>query len=496
MEKVKNNWQKIDFIIAGLLIFIALLLRLYKINIPLADLHSWRQADTAAVARNFIKDGIDLFHPRFDDLSPNQSILGLENPNGYRMVEFPIYNAIIAILTKNFPFFPLEIWGRLTTIFFSLIVLISIYYLSLKFVNRITAFFSSFVFSIFPFFVFFSRVILPEMSAVSFAFLAIIFLYHSLRLEPSNKKSSRVKINYYLFFTSTLFFSLSLLIKPTVIFYGIVLIYLFFNNFKFNLIKNPYFYVYFFLSFLPLTLWRFYIQQYPEGVPPSSWLITSVNTAEGVKNIFFKPAFFRWIFFERINNLILGGYLTFFLILGILTKPKNFFLHTIILAGFLYLFVFQGGNVQHEYYQTIILPSLAFGVGLGINTLITYHRFFLPTWIIFPIIIILFSLSFFFSYYKVKDFYYYPPELPQIARIINDLTQPTDKIITDRLGDTTLLYLADRKGAPSIYKDPEELKKIGYSYLVTFDKIKTDKFKKEKKYQIIFENEYFALFKL
>ena len=33
--------------------------RTYKIHNPIADWHSWRQADTAAVSRNFIKDGFN-----------------------------------------------------------------------------------------------------------------------------------------------------------------------------------------------------------------------------------------------------------------------------------------------------------------------------------------------------------------------------------------------------------------------------------------------------
>ena len=37
--------------------------RLYKINNPIADWHSWRQADTSAVTRNYVKYGINLFFP-------------------------------------------------------------------------------------------------------------------------------------------------------------------------------------------------------------------------------------------------------------------------------------------------------------------------------------------------------------------------------------------------------------------------------------------------
>ena len=91
--------KKLDYFILSLILIIALLFRLYKINIPLADFHSWRQVDTAAVSRNFVKNGIDLFHPVYDDLSNVQS--GIDNPLGYRMVEFPIYNAIITVIMMS-----------------------------------------------------------------------------------------------------------------------------------------------------------------------------------------------------------------------------------------------------------------------------------------------------------------------------------------------------------------------------------------------------------
>lgn len=499
MKKTKNQWLKIDFLILGIILLLAFILRLYKINIPLADLHSWRQADTAAVARNFVKDGIDLLHPRFDDLSPNQSAFGLENPKGWRMVEFPIYNAIFAYLYKNFPQLSLIVWGRLTSIFFSLILIFIIYYLVLKEVSRVAAIFSAFTYSVFPFFVFFSRVILPETTALSFSFLSILFLYLTFKQENIIEKKrvkKGIKINYFLYFLAILSASCSLLIKPTVIFYLLPQLVIFISFFQTKTFKKPIFYFYFIIVFLPFFLWRQYIKNYPEGIPPSDWLFTSVNTAEGLKNIFFKPAFFRWIFFERINNLILGGYLTFFVLLGILTKKENFLIPSIILSAFLYLFTFQGGNVQHEYYQTIILPAVAIAVGLGVETLLNKKDVFISPLITIPVTLVIFALSFFFSYYKVKDFYYYPPELPQIASIVNELTNPEDKIITDRSGDTTLLFLSERKGAPSIYKDPLELKKIGYRYLVTTNKETIEKLKSEKKFQIIFENNYFALFKL
>ena len=75
------------------IILVAFLVRLYRIDNPIADWHSFRQADTASVTREYIENSIDLLRPRYHDLSNIQS--GFDNPMGYRMVEFPFINGLI-----------------------------------------------------------------------------------------------------------------------------------------------------------------------------------------------------------------------------------------------------------------------------------------------------------------------------------------------------------------------------------------------------------------
>ena len=103
-----------------LLIFLAaFLVRLYKIDNPIADWHSWRQADTAAVTRNFINIEFNPFMPRYDDLSNIQT--GYDNPMGYRFVEFPVYNTFsYFLITSTNGLFTIEIWQRLGSIVASL----------------------------------------------------------------------------------------------------------------------------------------------------------------------------------------------------------------------------------------------------------------------------------------------------------------------------------------------------------------------------------------
>ena len=450
MKKFFNKKTLVLFII----LLLATAVRIYKINSPLADKYSWRQADTASVAKNLVKD-FNLLYPKYHDLSNIPS--GKENPKGWRMVEFPLYNAIFAYLYKLNPSLPIEVYGRIVSIFFTLLSISILYYLLLKEVSLYAAFIGGLTYALLPFIVFFTRVVLPEPTAVSLAMISIFFAYLF-----SKEKHGKLTVYFY-YFLSLFFFSLSLLVKPTTIFFGIIIAYLFLKRYNFFAVAKLQFWGFFLLASIPFLLWRLHISAYPEGIPAFQWLTTSVNTSEGLKSIFFKPAFFRWIFFERINNLILGGYLTFFLLYGII-KNKNGLFISFLLSSLAYLFTFQGGNVQHEYYQTLIFPTIAVFVGIGAEKLKQELKF-KP--IAYSIFFLIFVFSFYFSFYKVKEYYRTPPDLINYASIIKTFTKPKDLIITDTMGDTTLLYLSERKGSPAPYKNLKEFAKKDYKYFIT-----------------------------
>lgn len=481
------RWQRIDFIILFLIIILAFALRLYKINSPLADWHSWRQVDTAAVARTFTRDGFDLLHPRYEDLGNVQS--GKYNPEGYRMVEFPLYNATFGALYKAVPILPLEVYGRLISILFSLDVIASIYYLVLNEEGRIGALFASLTFSVMPFFVYYSRVILPEMTSLGLIFISISLLYKWHHQKTLSKAS------IILFLVSILCAAASLLVKPTTIFFFLPLFYIFFKKWHFVLIKKPGLYIYFALSLLPLLGWRMWILNFPEGIPVSAWLITTVNTYQGPQNIFFKPAFFRWIFYERISQLISGGYLFCLTFIGALKKPKKSLLLILIgLSSIAYLLVFQGGNVQHDYYQTLILPAMAIFTGLGASVLIGEKKIFMNQFISICAVIAIIAASAFFSFYQIKGYYNVDGNLVNIAKIIDTITEPDSILITDRDGDTTLLYLTDRRGYPSQSEEVPAMKDRGAQYYVTLKRETADKLRPD--YKLVFESDQVFIFRL
>src|SRR3990172_4967184 len=108
----------------ALVVLMGFVVRLYKIDSPIADWHSWRQADTAAVTRNFVKEGFKPLYPKFDDMS-GISEHPIPNPNRFRFVEFPIYN--IATLPLYLFFGIADKYSRLVSVLFSIGSIVFLY---------------------------------------------------------------------------------------------------------------------------------------------------------------------------------------------------------------------------------------------------------------------------------------------------------------------------------------------------------------------------------
>ncbi|MBP6993670.1 glycosyltransferase family 39 protein [Candidatus Woesebacteria bacterium] len=470
-----------DLIILGCILLIALAFRSYKLTSPLIEFHSWRQADTAAVARNYARDGINLLLPKYDDVSPLQT--GVDNPNGYRMVEFPLYNAVVAVFYRLVPALNITIWGRLISLLESLVIISCVYAIAKREMNRLAAGVASLVFAIMPFFVFYTRAILPETMATMLVMISVYAVYTKQSWQRS--------------LLSLVAFSLAVLVKPTTIFYGLAIAYLLLRTQPLK-VKNISLRIgAIALALIPLGLWRWYIQGYPEGIPASAWLITSVSTGGAMYSIFFRPAFFRWIFYERLDILILGSYNLVLFINGLLARTKTLLPLALLASSGAYVFTFQGGNVQHEYYQILILPTVALFVGFGAAQLVkvAHNRTYkIAAYVIIGCAI---AAGWFISWDKVHHYYYSLSDIPQFAKIVQTFTKPTDRIVVDTAGDTTALYAFDRKGSPGIYSKVEVMKEKGYGYVFTYNHTTADSLQKDDPtIKRIFENDRFILFKL
>lgn len=437
-------------------------IRLYRFNNPVADWHSWRQADTSSVSRNFVKYGFDLLHPRMNNISNVQS--GLENPHGYFFAEFPLYNAEQAGLSVLFGHLTIEEWGRLVTIFMSLLSATFLYFLGKRYGNSFVGLISAAFFVFVPYSIYYSRVILPDPSMVMATLGAILFLDLSLQ-SPTRKR-------YFSWLLLSLVLSaLALLFKPYAIFFLFpTMLYQVFKKYSWKLLLRIDVWVYAILAVIPLGLWRLWMTHYPEGIPANAWLFN-----EG--NIRFTGAYFYWLFAQRISTLILGYWGIAIVFLGLLwTRKKNFgFFVSFLFGSLLYFVVIARGNVQHDYYQILIVPTLALFFGLGADLIFQLSKNYTNKWAgaLLLLICSLFMLS--FGWYNVR--YYFDinnPAIVEAGQAVNRLTPKNAKVLAPLDGDSSFLYQTNRQGWASFEQPLPKLIQMGADYMVLVHPTKND----------------------
>ena len=442
--------KKIEVLLLAAILLLAFAVRLYKINRPIADWHSWRQADTAAVSRNFIKEGFNPFIPNYDDMSSQAN--GLDNPNRYRFVEFPIYNTIVAGVWSISGV--KETYARLTTVVISLISILLLYFLVKHFSGTQIALLSAFFFAFLPYNIFYSSAVLPGPLMV----LGILGLYLTFVKWLDSQKLS-------LFILSIFFANLAILTWPIAIFFFLPVLYLAYDKFGISLLKNYKLWLFALLSLLPFALWRIWMTQFPQGIPNWQFLLN-----EG--NIRFKGAFFRWMIAERMGKLILtvGGFSLF--ILGILKKPQHekMFYWSWIVSCVIYFIVFASGNVRHDYYQVPFIPIAAIFMAIGTITLFTLPAQSFSKIMSYPVAIILIILTFAFGAYEIRGFYWInKPQIVEAGKAADQLLPKDATVVAPYNGDAAFLYQTNRRGYPIVDRPLEKFIDQGTKYLVSVD---------------------------
>lgn len=473
--------KKIEIYILAFLLLCGFLVRLYRFDGPIADWHSWRQADTSAVSRNFVNDGFDLLHPKFDDLSNVAS--GLDNPEGYRFVEFPIYNVFQAGFFKTIGILTLEQWGRLVSILSSLVSAIFLYLIFSNRGKNTLGLLATFFFLFTPYSIYYSRTILPDPMGTA-ALLGAIYFF---QLWINKAKYSIFSLQFII---SLVLMSSAILIRPYSLFFVLPIVYLAYEKFGFEMFKKWQLWFYAALSIVPFGLWRIWMQNFPQGIPQSSWLLNG----NGIR---FRPAFFRWIFYERLTKLISGylGALILVAAVATLRKHKDWLFYTSFAASSIfYITIFATGNVQHDYYQNLIIPTVSIFFALG--TLFLYKYKYKQIEIGKAILIVsLFSL-FVLGWGQIKDYFNINnPSIIAAGAAVDKLTPRDAKVIANYNGDTSFLYQTKRKGWASFSKSVPQLINMGADYLV-FVNPTSDEINFGKPYKIVEQTEKYIIFKL
>jgi 4-amino-4-deoxy-L-arabinose transferase-like glycosyltransferase len=349
------------------------------------------------------------------------------------MVEFPLYQSVAFGLSALAPSVPIEMWLRLVTIFCSVATFVLVGLLVSFYADKVTGLVAMAWGAVLPYNIYYGRSILPDPSMV---FLSVASLW-AIHIYSTNKGRER----WIWLVVGGCLSALALLVKPMAGFLLLPVVYLFLRNIKWHWQWVLGGVVYAVLSLVPFLWWRSWITNFPEGIPVYLWLFN-----EG--NIRFKGAWFYWLFARRLGELILGYWGTVLVILGMVTKPQKgegAFFRWWLLGALAYFIVIARGNVQHDYYQILVIPVVIIYLAKGCVFLWRSHDQFGFWGKGGMLVTSLFLLS--FSWYTIRTYYWVnKAEIVEAGKFADSVLPKDAKVIAPYSGDTTFLYQTNRQG--------------------------------------------------
>src|SRR5205809_5690451 len=402
---------------------LAVAARLILIDQPYIDRWSWRQSDVASIARNFEENGFHFTHPQIDWAG---------DAPGYVGTEFPILPFVAAICYK---FAGVHEWiGRLQAVIFFAASLPFFFLLVREIFGDTEAIWATFFYSFAPLNVFAGRSFMPDVPSLS---LALIGLYFFLRWIDSEKSTS--------LFAAAMVISLALLIKLPSAIIGAPLLFLVWQKWRWNFVRQPLLWLFATITILPPIAWYWHAHQISEKFYPHHFF--------GAGGIRIEKFSWYWKIVRLSGISSLTPILSVFALAGLFVAPRGKYarvFHWWLAATILFIIVVGYGN-RHPWYQLPLVPIAAVFAGAAcafIGSKISASR-------VAIILSILLASSFAsLAYLYVRPLYRSPAAQLRDAGLELKKTTATDAlIIAADTGDPTIFYYAERKGWHFLEKD-------------------------------------------
>ncbi len=409
-----------------LLIFLlGLAFRLWGITNPLLDFHSWRQTDTAAIARNFYLNGMNILQPRLDVLP------------GYEELGFPLYSYVVAILYLFFGIH--EILGRLVSIIFSLGSMWYLYLLAEKYFNHWVGLIAILFFSILPMSVYYTRTFQPESMMLFFSITGLYFFSEWIDGE-----------RWKHFIIAAISLSCALLIKIPTLYIGFPLAFYSALKYKRDILSKWKLFLLICLVLFPTILWYWYDHRsfLESGGHGSIWELGADKWAN--KDVLLGWDFYRHIFLNRVPEKLFAFTGIPFLLLGLFSqveKREQYLFHVWFMGIVIYFLVIANGNYFHEYYQLPMIPIGSIFIAKAIYLYFCTHingkyrgRWMTCLIVAFILFVPIYSIRKINSRLKLNTNYL------KIASVVKSYSQNSEKIVVLGRGRPEVIYYSERKG--------------------------------------------------
>src|SRR3989339_816933 len=252
---------------------LSIIIHLKGINSPLLDFHSWRQTQTAMIARNYYRNDFNFFNPKLDWYG--------QESNKRAGTEFPIFSFSIALLYKAFGYH--DVLGRYLAVFFSAISSVYFFLLLKKYFNLWQSYISAIIFIGIPINIYFTRTIQPE-SLMLFSIIA--GLYHFVNyLENTD-----TKIHFIL---SLVFLTIAVLVKLPSIYILLPIIYLSYQKWGNKVFKRIDIWLFNISLLICVGLWYAFTKSGKEVLP------LNISDYLTMLSVIKKPNFWARLIFSR-----------------------------------------------------------------------------------------------------------------------------------------------------------------------------------------------------
>ncbi|QYK48278.1 MAG: glycosyltransferase family 39 protein [Phycisphaeraceae bacterium] len=420
---------------------IAAALRVVHLDSDFIGFHSWRQTDTAGVARNMLRGDGNILSPRIDWRGDG---------DGRVEMEFPLYSWLVSSVWRITGIAP---WAaRGISVLASLVTLVLFADLVRRISGERVSIASAIVAAIAPLAVYYGRTAMPESLMLCLTMSGLYMFWLHL-----------VRRSSILLIVSCVLIAGAGLVKLPSLYIGLPLVYLVVSTRGWRAAMSPA-YILGAIGVLGVNaMWYIHAARIGQETGNSFGVLGSwkYGTAAAIADV----GFWNEIVFRRLGERVFTWIGLPVMLLGLLFARRNGqerLFDFWMISVFIYLVIAAPGNREHEYYQLpFVLPGSYFA-GRAISDWWQSPR--LRALVPFLVVgILLLSLYRMNAYWRL-ELSNRSAEVA-LASDTQALSTPTDLIIVVSprwSGDPTLLYLADRKGW---VLHPSELDTIGIKEL-------------------------------
>lgn len=443
--------------------------------------HTWRQCDTAAVARNFQEENPNIFTPRID---------ARKNTNGITGMEFPLFNYIVFLSYKAFGFS--HSTGKWISFIFGILCLILFHrlVLLLKF-DLAMANISTMMMAASTLFFHYSGKVMPETTALFLHLSSLVIFIKALSI--GNEKEENISIVLVIF--SAVLLSFSALVRPYHSIAGLFMAYLAFKKFGWSFMRKWEAYLFFILAGSPFVYWYFVYVPYLNQINNLNTFYLGTGLGDVISMILGGRFDFLRMILKVFPEDTIGWGEAIIFIAGIFCIVKTKFTGVrqeiwavvIFVITYIIIITFKTGDhyFGHTYYLFGIVPYYPLIVAWLTLSIFNYWKLNSKKWSLILVAIIFIGFAGKFGYKYSRD--HYPTDAIEAGKIVDTVVPIGEKVGVNDGGKPIKLYYFHRKGWALSLEDMlnpaivQSLKDKKLQYLVYWDAngLSADLIKKE-----------------